>query len=131
MHPIKIEYQRIGNRFFPIVDVEIFYKDRSVITKAYVDSGATYSIFNSDLADILELDYKKGRKLYPIGIGGHICAYANKVRLKIQDVNIRCNVLFSDEFVVRFNLLGRVGMFDKFRVCFDDKERVLYLYKKS
>lgn len=130
MHPLRIEYERVGTRFFPIIDVEIFHKDKSIATKAYVDSGATYSIFNADLADILELDYKKGKKYYPIGIGGHICAYLNKVTLKIKDFDIPCEILFSDEFVVKFNLLGRVGLFDRFRICFDDQEKFLYLYKK-
>jgi len=38
--------------------------------------------------------------------------------------------LFSDEFMVKFNLLGRAGIFDRFRVCFDDPEKKLYLYEK-
>jgi len=130
MYSLKIEYERVGSRFFPIIDLEISHKDKSIATKAYVDSGAGYSIFNAELADILELDYKKGKKIYPMGIGGHICAYLNEVRLKIRDFDIPCKVLFSDEFVVRFNLIGRTGLFDSFRVCFDDKERFLYLYEK-
>lgn len=107
----KIKYERVGDKFFPIANVELTYKDNSVVTKAYVDSGATYSIFNAELADILGLDYKKGELTYPIGIGGHICAYLNKIMITIQEVKIPCGVLFSDEFVV-------------------NSEKCLYLYAK-
>lgn len=131
MHPLKFEYERVGDSFFPVINVELIHEDKSIITKAYVDSGAMYSIFNADLADVLELDYKKGKKIYPLGIGGHICANINDIILKIEDAEIPCKVLFSDEFVVKFNLLGRIGLFDRFRICFDDQERSLYLYKKD
>ncbi|MDI6917454.1 MAG: hypothetical protein QMC80_06620 [Thermoplasmatales archaeon] len=42
-----------------------------------------------------------------------------------------CDVLFSDELTVRFNLLGRISLFDRFKVCFDDTERVLTLTIKK
>jgi hypothetical protein len=34
-------------------------------------------------------------------------------------------------FRLKSNLLGRAGIFDRFRVCFDDLEKKLYLYEKA
>jgi len=35
-----------------------------------VDSGASFSIFNAEIADYLGLDYRKGDKIYPARVGG-------------------------------------------------------------
>jgi len=32
---------------------------------------------------------------------------------------------FSEKLGVGFNLLGRAGVFDRFKVCFQERERVL------
>lgn len=32
---------------------------------------------------------------------------------------------------VRICFLGRAGIFDRFRMCFDDPEKKLYLYEKA
>ena len=101
------------------------------LTRAYVDSGASFSIFNAEIAEYLGLDYRKGNKIYPAGVGGHICAYINEILITIPNIEIWCKVLFSDEFTVKFNLLGRAGIFDRFKVCFDDPEKKLYLYEKA
>ncbi len=110
--------------------VELIYGDKTFFTRAYVDSGATYSMFNSEIADYLGLEYMNGKKLYPLGIGGHICAYLNDLTLKVKDVEFSCGILFSDEFIVKFNLLGRNGFFSQFMVCFDDDKRILSLFPK-
>jgi len=76
------------------------------------------------------MDYKKGERRYPVGVSGHICAYLNEIELEIADIKLKCNVYFSDEFIPCFNLLGRDGIFNHFKVCFDDKERALTFIKK-
>ncbi len=101
--------------------------EESVVTKAYVDSGATYSIFKKELAEILNIDVESGKKMFPIGIGGHICAYIHTIKMKVRDTEFDTDVLISDELLVRFNILGRIGLFDHFKVCFDDKGKVLEL----
>ncbi|MEW6069928.1 MAG: hypothetical protein AB1485_04865 [Candidatus Thermoplasmatota archaeon] len=130
MRVIKIKYEQIGAKFFPVINIRLIAKNRAITTKAYVDSGATYSIFNAGLARILQVDYKRGKKVYPLGVSGHICAYLCNIKMGIEDVEIPCEVLFSDEIVTKFNIIGRCGIFEKFRVCFDDVERTLYLYPK-
>ncbi|MHC1569084.1 MAG: pepsin/retropepsin-like aspartic protease family protein [Candidatus Syntropharchaeia archaeon] len=121
----------IAGKFYPVIPIELKAKKKQFLTRAYVDSGASFSIFNAEIADYLNLDYRKGNKIYPAGVGGHICAYLNEIFLSIQNIDIRCEVLFSDEFTVKFNLLGRAGIFDRFRICFDDREKKLYMFPKD
>ncbi|MFQ5976136.1 MAG: hypothetical protein ACE5J5_07480, partial [Candidatus Hydrothermarchaeales archaeon] len=125
MPPLNFEYEEIAGRFYPIVPVELVSSEKNILTRAYVDSGATFSIFNSEIAEYLGIDYLKGEKIFPAGIGGHICAYLNDIILVVGGMEIPCKVLFSEEFVIKFNLVGRAGVFDKFKVCFDDAERVV------
>ncbi len=124
---MRFDYTRIGDNFFPMLDVELISSGESVVTKAYIDSGATYSIFKKELAEILNIDVESGKKMFPIGIGGHICAYVHKIKMKVDDVDFVTDVLISDELLVRFNILGRIGLFDHFKICFDDKNRALEL----
>ena len=124
---MRFDYTRIGDNFFPMLDVELISSGESVVTKAYVDSGATYSIFKKELAEILNIDVESGKKIFPIGIGGHICAYVHEINMKVGDAEFKTEVLISDELLVRFNILGRIGLFDHFKICFDDKNRALEL----
>ncbi|MFQ6137411.1 MAG: hypothetical protein ACE5PM_09575 [Candidatus Hydrothermarchaeales archaeon] len=131
MDPVKeFRYEEVAGKFFPIISVAIESNGKGILTRAYVDSGASFSIFDSQVAEYLDIDFRKGEKVFPRGIGGHICAYLNPVTIYIEDIGIPCKVLFSDELVVKFNLLGRAGFFDRFKVCFDDKEEILHLYER-
>ena len=58
-------------------------------TKGY--AGAVYHTVYSSL----NLQNKKGKRLYPAGIGGHICAYLNEIKLKMEDTEFETKVLFS------------------------------------
>ena len=128
--PLTFDYEEIAGRFYPIILIELKANEKRFLTRAYVDSGASFSIFDAEIADYLGLDYRKGDKIYPAGVGGHICAYLNEIIVSLNGREMHCKVLFSNDFTAKFNLLGRAGVFDKFRVCFDDQERKLYFYEK-
>ncbi|MEA1905869.1 MAG: hypothetical protein U9N12_02780 [Euryarchaeota archaeon] len=97
----------------------------------YVDSGAGFSIFNAEIADYMGFDYRRWELIFPAGVGGHIRAYINEILISVGGIKFSYNVLFSDEFTVKFNLLGRAGVFDRFRVCFDDSEKNICFYERS
>lgn len=101
------------------------------MTRAFVDSRASFSIFDAEIADYLGLDYRTGDKIYPAGVGGHICAYPNDIVVALCGKEMHGEVLFSEEFTAKFNLLGRAGSFDIFVVRLDDQERKLYFYEKA
>jgi predicted aspartyl protease len=119
--PLTFDYEEIAGKFYPVIPIELKANEKRFLTRAYVDSGASFSIFNAEIAEYLGLDYREGNKIYPAGVGGHICAYINEILISIPNIEKWCKVLFSDEFTVKFNLLGRAGIFDRFKVCFDDR----------
>ena len=124
---MKFPYLEVSRGVFaPIINIEIWTGGRWVNCEAYVDSGATYSIFHKDIAELLGLNYRKGRKiLVKVGDGGLIPVYLHKLPVKLADVKIKATVGFSESLGVGFNLLGRMDFFNKFRICFNDKIKIV------
>ena len=73
---ITIPYTSWRGRYSPLVEVSILNNDRNVRTLAYLDTGATYSVFHSDFADELGLDLYSGERVdLLVGDGGMIPLY--------------------------------------------------------
>jgi len=117
----EFPYLKKGKQSFPVVDVELKGKTRSLIVKALVDSGATFSIFRPEIADYLDIEIEKGKSIYLEGIGGRILGYLHKLPLKIVGKTFLCKLVFSEEFTVSFNLLGRDNFFLPFVITFAEK----------
>ena len=93
---------------------------------AYVDSGASLSIFSSVDAGRLGLKMKDGKKRYAGGIGGKsIPIYVHRLMVQVGPENFHANIGFSDELGVGFNLLGREYFFSRFDITFSDVNRRL------
>lgn len=123
MRPLNFPYVNYKGNLAPIIPVGLKVEKKAIITLAYVDSGATYSIFNGSEAERLELDYKKGREiLITVGDGGLIPIYLWQLKAKIEEIEFPAIVGFSSKLGVGFNLLGRKSFFEQFDVCFSDRE---------
>lgn len=60
----------------PIITLAISYGDAWHPVEAYVDSGATYCVFTSQVADRLGLTFRPGqRKFVQVGDGSFIPVY--------------------------------------------------------
>ena len=123
------DYKTLGKRILPIIPVKIKHGNKILLTEAYVDSGASISAFNSEIADFLGIDYLKGKIIYPLGTAGHIKAHLVATTLELNGVDIKCKVLFSKELASKFNLIGLQGVFDKFKVTFDNKNKKITFEK--
>jgi len=119
-------YQRnsTGN-FFPIIDLFVFKSDRAERIFALVDSGATISIFREDVAEQLGLVIENGTEIYLGGVGGRIKGYIHKLEIDIAGKKFLCPVVFSREYTVSFNLLGREAIFKQFKIVFEEKNKIL------
>jgi len=118
---MKFSYQFFRDSYFPIIPLTIIKNNKKINTSAVVDSGAAISIFNSRVTTPIELDIESGEKHIFQGASAKLIGYIHKVRMVIGGSEIECEVAFSDELSTSFNLLGRQGVFDNFRVCFDGK----------
>ena len=124
---MRYSYREISEGLFaPIINLEIWTSGRWVEFDAYIDSGATYSIFHTDMSAILGLVYHKGRKvMIRVGDGKLIPVYLHKLPVQFAGHKFNATIGFSESLGVGFNLLGRIDFFDRFRICFNDKERIV------
>lgn len=121
-------YQITSVNFAPIVPIKIYGKNGWMSFEAYVDSGVSFSIFGAERAEILGLDYTKGKRVFlTVGDGGLIEVYLHRLKVELANKVFFAEVGFSKQLGVGFNLLGRKGFFDYFRVCFDDLHKFIEL----
>lgn len=122
--PYKIDAQR---NYYPIIPLSLKLNGKKKEFFALVDSGATVSIFRSEVADSLGIDIQSGKEIYLGGVGGRIKGYIHKVEMETAGKKFLCPIVFSHEYLVSFNLLGREGVFKRFRVIFEEKKNQLKL----
>ena len=97
-----------------------------IIFDALVDSGASYSIFKAEIGDILGLEMEKGNKiLIAVGDGSLIVVYIHRLIIQIGDEEFEAEIGFSKQLGIGFNIIGRKDIFERFKVCFDEKEKVV------
>ncbi|MBL7074396.1 hypothetical protein ISS37_04045 [candidate division KSB1 bacterium] len=126
MSAIVFPYSTLKDRKVPIVPINIFGNGRWHYCLAFVDSGATFSIFKKDEAQGLGLEFDSGTEIWVVvGGGSYIPVYIHRLKVMIGEEEIEADIGFSDRLGVGFNLLGRKNIFDCFRVCFNDKEGIV------
>ena len=92
----------------------------------YVDSGAAYSILRAQIAEGIGFDYRKGERIYAqVGDGSFIPVYLHDLEIQLGAKQFIGKVGFSEKLGVGFNLLGRMSIFDRFKICFMENEGVL------
>jgi hypothetical protein len=122
---LNFPYIFLEGRYLPIVPIELEGVEW-VELHAFVDSGASYSIFHSDVAEILGIDFVKGEKnLMKVGDGIQIPVYSHNINVRFNEKEFIAKIGFSDKLGIGFDILGREGFFDRFIICFDDRKRVL------
>lgn len=115
-----------GN-FFPLVDIFVYRKNYAARIFTLVDSGATISIFREDVALQLDLKIEDGKEIYLGGVGGRIKGYVHELEIEVAGKRFLCPIVFSYEYLVSFNLLGREAVFNQFRIIFEEKKNLLKL----
>jgi len=113
---------------FPVIQVILRGKDNILGVGALVDSGASFSIFHSEIAEDLGITIEKGKAVYLTGVGGRILGYLHEIDISIDGKRFfKCNIIFSREFTVSFNLLGRDNFFEPFVISFLEREKKIVL----
>jgi len=130
MSLMKMRYKKYLGQFVPIITIGIQYKNKWYPVEAYIDSGATYSIFSDKFANRIGLDFKSGKLIYPqVGDGGMIPAYLHELDIQLGTQRFKALIGFSEKLGIGFNLLGRISLFTRFKVCFDE-QRFLVTFEK-
>ena len=83
--------------------------------------------YKDEVADELGIKIEKGEGIYLGGVGGRIKGYIHKLNVEIAGKKFNCPIVFSREYLVSFNLLGRDSFFPKFRIIFEEKKNQVQL----
>ena len=124
---VVFHYYFNGSDYFPVVPLVFLIGNKRIRSQALVDSGATISIFGEETANSLGIDIILGKKTILGGVGGRIVGYIHNVKVRIAGKEFFCPIVFSHEYLVSFNLLGRQEFFKKFRIIFEEKKNLLKL----
>lgn len=115
-----------AGRYAPIVYLQVWTGDRWLYLQAYVDSGASWTVFHADVAQLLKIKpAKRTRRYMALGNGSVIPVWIYRIRVRFAGQEFEVPVGFSDALRVGFNLLGRAGFFDRFVIAFNDRAKVL------
>ena len=125
MHSVIFQYKQINKRYMPIIPVILYGPNKPLSIEAYVDSGATLSVFSYEIAKELNLNLKDTRTVYlVVGDGGFIPSKLIKIPVQIGNNKFICDVTFSERLGIGFNLIGRRGIFEHFNeVAFNEKAK--------
>jgi len=122
---MKVEYINFRGKFLPLVPIELKGKEW-VTFLAYLDSGASYTVFHSDVLKILDLEMTKGRKEFiTVGDGSLMVVYFHRVLVKFSEIKFEAEIGFSKQLGIGFNIIGRKDVFERFVICFDEKNRIV------
>ena len=93
-----------------------------------VDSGSDYSFLHGKIGEALGLEVKTGREI-PIGgiTGNKMIAYFHEISFTIGGWEFREDFGFSYELGTDLGILGRDILFEKYRVVFDQRKKVVEL----
>ena len=117
---IVLPYLKWRGRHSPLVKIKISNNNKSITTLAYLDTGSTYSVFNSDFCERLELDLLNGEMINIIvGDGNSIPVYLFNLTVQIESLKFTAKIGFSDQLGTGINILGRETIMDEFVICFD------------
>lgn len=136
---MKFAYKAIelppgGRREFllkPIIPLWLFHKKAFVRLEALIDSGADFSVFHSEIAEVLGVHWKSGAPHHFVGITGEKgTVYFHQIKMKIGKwtKNIYCG--FSKDLAEEnYGVLGQEGFFENFKVTLDLPSEIIAIEK--
>lgn len=129
---IEQPYTRLGDHTLPLIPVTLFKKDGLPLQPllALVDSGASISLFDAQIADVLGISRTEGAKEQVQGIIGAVEVYIHEVHCLIKRYPFPCRIAFAQNFG-ELQILGRLDFFERFIVLLDEIDQKLYLTPRT
>lgn len=119
-------YKLAAGRLSPMVSAGVQLGRAWQPLELYLDSGAAYTILGPKVAQDLGFDWSGGSKVFvQVGDGSHIPVYLHRLGMQIGPARFKATVGFSDKLGVGFHLLGRQDVFERFRICFHERGKVV------
>ena len=119
-------YKPFRGRLAPLITIGVKIEAVWYPVEVYVDSGSAYTVLRAQIADGIGFDYRTGNRVYlQVGDGSFVPVYLHQLEVQVGTDRFPAQVGFSEKLGVGFNLLGRAGVFERFKICFQESQRVL------
>ena len=123
----RFPYQRLNGIFQPVIAIGIKLETAWQRVDCYVDSGAVYSVLQAEIAEQVGFNYRTGtRTNLQVGNGNLMPIYLHELEIQLGTERFLCPIGFSTNLGVKFNVLGKTGIFDRFKICFQQAQGYLY-----
>lgn len=127
MKTYTFKYAKVGEKEYPLIPISLRHGYRELTTLALLDSGATISVFRSEIAEALEIDWRKGEEMLLQSANAKFAAYMNKIKVRIEDTELTLKIAFTEELTTSFNILGRENFFESFIVEINERDKIVKL----
>lgn len=123
----EFPYVKYHERHYPMIPVQLIRFGKHIDTVALIDSGSNYSIFQPELAKVLGIPIDRGKLTTFSGISAAMEGHIHRIQIKVFDEPFECEVAFTRKLYTSFNILGRIGLFDRHEITFKEKENKVIL----
>ena len=123
---LKFTYKEFKGGSYPIIKISLKGPKGILEVEAFVDSGASVSIFHASLASELGINYRNGKISYTlVGDGSYIPVYIKTVSVKLGHYSFSAQIGFSPQLGAEVNLLGHNGFFERFVITFHGSQKTI------
>jgi hypothetical protein len=123
---------RAAERYDPggasvLLAIKLALGDSLAEVEAVLDTGATYSVFQREVGEMLGLGVETGEALWIETVQGRFLTYTHAVTLVLGGVALEVTVSFAAEYGFPRNILGRRGVLDRLRLGLVDYDGMVFL----
>jgi len=122
---------RLGIVYRPFIRVKLQHGPYSISEEFLVDAGADVTLIPLRIGKALCLPPPEAGEIFPLGgIGGVVPAVYRKVNMQIGNYHLEGRIAWAQSGNIPL-LLGRVDVFDFFKITFDQTDRVTIFTRKK
>lgn len=126
-YPLNKIRTPLGTVADPTISIEVLTMSGYRLFDFLLDTGADCTILPKFMAGLLEIDLSACKRARSYGVEGKgVTVYIEKIDIKIDKYPLKIKCLFSEEETTPF-ILGRMGIFSKFNIIFDNKRKRIRL----
>ncbi len=122
----SFQYRHHNKGLYPSVPIKLIHLGKELIIDGVVDSGSNYCIFHTWVAEQFGIPWQRGRKLVISTVSDKIDVFICNIGMQAIGEVFECEVGFS-KHGTSFNLLGRIGFFERHEITFLEKHKTLSL----
>ena len=129
MHQLEFAqaYDYSGDGESVVIPVVLRFGENQVRVAASVDTGASFCLFGTEIAEALGLDLTSGvRKRFQTA-NSRFEAYGHEVKLTVLGVATQSIVYFFADPMIDKNVLGRTGWLDRVRLGLIHHDSKIYV----